>query len=280
MVTALTTDRAIERKCVLAVHDGDGTRDMCMRVRAAPIEAAGEAPAERKAVVVFLQDTTSLERLSQVQRAFYHDLRNLVTALHGAADQLPTAGGTIAGEAVDDVKAVAARMEAEVRLQSFLAFHVQTPSLTPLGPVAIEAVLTEVAQTMRHHEAIEGRVLDVDTSLRAMVRSHAVILSRVVRNMVTNALEACAPGQTVRVWAEVSEPGKLTVFVHNPGVVPEAVAVRIFQRHFSTKGEAGRGMGTWSMKLLGEDFLHGRVGFASIAEAGTRFWIALPTEPA
>ena len=34
---------------------------------------------------------------------------------------------------------------------------------------------------------------------------------------------------------------------------------RIFQRSFSTKAERGRGLGTYSMKLLGEGYLHGRV---------------------
>jgi sensor histidine kinase regulating citrate/malate metabolism len=51
--------------------------------------------------------------------------------------------------------------------------------------------------------------------------------------------------------------------------------LQIFQRSFSTKG-AGRGLGTYSIKLLGERYLHGTVSFASSAEQGTIFQISLP----
>ena len=53
--------------------------------------------------------------------------------------------------------------------------------------------------------------------------------------------------------------------------------MQIFQRSFSTKGQPGRGIGTYSIKLFGETYLGGR-GFVSPAEApeGTTFSIVLP----
>jgi sensor histidine kinase regulating citrate/malate metabolism len=46
----------------------------------------------------------------------------------------------------------------------------------------------------------------------------------------------------------------------------------LFRRSFSTKGR-GRGIGTYSMKLLGEKYLKGRVWFTSSPNAGTTFFI-------
>ena len=42
----------------------------------------------------------------------------------------------------------------------------------------------------------------------------------------------------------------LTFSVHNAAVMPPEVQMQVFQRSFSTKSEAGRGIGTHSMKLL------------------------------
>ena len=50
----------------------------------------------------------------------------------------------------------------------------------------------------------------------------------------------------------------------------------MFQRSFSTKG-AGRGLGTYSIKLLGEKYLNGKVGFISEQGRGTIFSVELIT---
>lgn len=55
--------------------------------------------------------------------------------------------------------------------------------------------------------------------------------------------------------------------------------LQIFQRSFSTKG-GGRGIGTYSVKLLTENYLQGRVAFVSTAEAGTTFTATYPIHPA
>jgi len=64
--------------------------------------------------------------------------------------------------------------------------------------------------------------------------------------------------------------------VWNQGEIPEGIALRVFQRYFSTKHGTGRGLGTYSMKLLGERYLGGRVVFTTEAAAGTTFRCNLP----
>jgi sensor histidine kinase regulating citrate/malate metabolism len=56
------------------------------------------------------------------------------------------------------------------------------------------------------------------------------------------------------------------------------VAKQIFQRSFTTKGELGRGVGTYSMRLLGGQYLGGHVHFTTSEEEGTEFSIRLPLE--
>ena len=63
---------------------------------------------------------------------------------------------------------------------------------------------------------------------------------------------------------------------HNPGVMPEEVQLQMFQRSFSTKGQPGRGIDTYSMKLLGERYLGGQVQFDSRPPESTTFTLSLP----
>ncbi|MEJ2199760.1 MAG: ATP-binding protein [Desulfuromonadaceae bacterium] len=92
--------------------------------------------------------------------------------------------------------------------------------------------------------------------------------------MVLNALEASAAGETVRLRLLIDEAA-VTIVVINRGEIPKEVQLSIFKRSFSTKSSSGRGIGTYSMKLFGERYLGGKVGFSS-EQGETRFFIRLP----
>jgi signal transduction histidine kinase len=94
--------------------------------------------------------------------------------------------------------------------------------------------------------------------------------------MVKNALEASRPGDTVTIGC-AKENDNAVFRVHNTGSVPADVGGRIFKRFFSTKGD-GRGLGTYSMKLLAESYLGGKVWFTSDDEKGTDFYVSIPLE--
>jgi signal transduction histidine kinase len=66
--------------------------------------------------------------------------------------------------------------------------------------------------------------------------------------------------------------------VHNPGLIPRDAQRQVFRRYFSTKG-ADRGLGTYGMKLLGEEYLGGSVRFVSTEPEGTVFSLRLPLHP-
>ena len=59
--------------------------------------------------------------------------------------------------------------------------------------------------------------------------------------------------------------------------MPRSIQLQVFQRSFSTKG-AGRGIGTYSIKLLTERYLGGKVSFVSEDGIGTRFSCHLPKQ--
>ena len=92
--------------------------------------------------------------------------------------------------------------------------------------------------------------------------------------MIKNSLEAIEKNGTVTVGTNFVH-GYVRFWVKNEGVIPGHLQMQIFQRSFSTKGK-DRGLGTYSMKLIGEQYLKGKVGFTSRPEEGTIFYIDLP----
>lgn len=100
------------------------------------------------------------------------------------------------------------------------------------------------------------------------------IFKRVLINMLKNALEATLSDGNVTI-AYFLKNERVTVAVKNSVPMSHEVQLQIFQKSFSTKGN-GRGLGTFSIKLLTERYLGGTVHFVSSEEIGTVFTIEFP----
>jgi sensor histidine kinase regulating citrate/malate metabolism len=91
--------------------------------------------------------------------------------------------------------------------------------------------------------------------------------------MLKNALEATPENEVVEMGVKSTKDG-IMFWVQNPGVMPRDVQLQVFQRSFSTKGH-NRGLGTYSMKLIAERYLKGKIDFVSKQGTGTNFFILL-----
>jgi signal transduction histidine kinase len=113
-----------------------------------------------------------------------------------------------------------------------------------------------------------------DGSAWPTIRVDAVLLRRILVNMVKNAVEASGRGDDIRIGFK-DETGGLTIWVWNPAVMGEETKRRVFERSYSTKGR-GRGLGTYGMRLSAERYLGGTIRFQSAHGEGTRFELWLP----
>jgi signal transduction histidine kinase len=167
----------------------------------------------------------------------------------------------------------------EIRAQRDLTYA-ESGDLEPeFEPVNSRDLLERLRLAYERHPVGRDREIRFDKVWNGNFISDHRLLSRVLGNMLKNALEATPPGGTVTLGCR--DGGHEIVFrVHNAAVMSPQVQMQIFQRSFSTKGSSGRGVGTHSMRLLGERYLGGRVTFTSHDPQGTTFTISLPNIPA
>ena len=271
IVTSLDVDETAERMCALRTTRDGGEADLCLLVQSHPVRIDGV-----RFLLLFLQDITADWRRAALERTFFHDIKNMLGSL-STASALLTAGETDP-ELVQIIRRSAARLAREVAIQQCLCDEEDCAWQLDLESTTLGELLGELDMLFGKHPAVEGKRLEIAAPTEdAVVRVDVSLLLRVLGNMVANALEASAPGATVRVWADVAD-GQVMFGTWNDGLIPDAVALRIFQRNFSTKDGPGRGIGTYSMKMIGERYLGGEVRFSTSAEDGTTFELLIPRD--
>jgi signal transduction histidine kinase len=262
---------AAETRFILKARKPTGLREYCFRVRAAPVDLG-----DQLAVALFMRDVTEEERRAALERVFFHDVGNLVAALQSAAFLAGSQEEEVRRRGLSELGRLSNRLSREMSIQRALVRG--EAALVGDGAEDIDhgLLLRELGEFARNHPAGRGKRLILPEHIpETSPRTDFAYLLRVLSNMVLNALEAVQAGQDVSLEIRESDDF-LRYMVSNPGVIPEEIQPRIFERHFSTKGGFGRGLGTYSMKLLGEECMGGRVGFLSGPKGRTSFWIDLP----
>lgn len=225
-----------------------------------------------------LQDMTDTLRKRELEQIFFHDILNTTGGISGILQMLEN---RVPKEVIDDfhmIRDAFDNMIEEIQFQRQLSDaesrKIECNKTTIFSAEFIE-VITEL---YNHHEVGIGKVIKISQDTENIeFESDFNLLKRVVGNMVKNALEASTEGNQVIIGSQVlKEEDKIRISVKNETVIPLESKARIFYKDFSSKGE-GRGLGTYSMKIIGETYLNGKVGFSSDAENGTIFYIDLPT---
>ncbi len=228
--------------------------------------------------ILAILNISDQKRRQALERVFFHDLLNSFSALTSHVQLLQSAP-------VDQVPLLATRLAqaTDALVQEVLAQRdlllAESDQLT-VNPSLVNPtqLLQRVADVFKNNPICIDRLLQIAPQSQSVgLISDAVLLKRVMVNMAKNGLEAAKPGEMVTMGWDLQN-SSVEIWVHNPQIIPPEHQLQIFKRSFSTKG-SGRGLGTYSMQLLGERYLEGDVGFNSNREAGTRFFIRVPLRP-
>ena len=271
MLEAWELGRPVTREC-LVPRDLEHGGALDLEVVATPLTRL-----KGDLMIVAIRDVSAEKRRRVLERAFFHDVMNTASGIHGMSKLLVEGTDPIAeGQLVQYLLSFSEKLVDEIAAHRQL-MAAECGDLHPCpSTVEVRQLLGSLHAMYGAHELCKDRQLVLGSVPNATVVTDVALLRRVLGNLLANALEATPCGATVRIWAE--DLGDQMMFaVHNPGVVPEATRDQLFPRSFSTKG-VGRGIGTYSVKLLGETYLSGRVDFTSNEAQGTTFTFVIPAD--
>jgi signal transduction histidine kinase len=223
-------------------------------------------------------DISHEKRQFVLERTFFHDLLNTVGGLKTTVELLREASGEERRELMGLLDQISDEVIEEINAHRSLIYAETGDLAVSFETVSSLRLLEEVASLYKRHIAGVGREIRLrEDSEDISLITDRTLLRRVLGNMTKNALEAIGKGQRVTLCSRMVDE-TVEFAVHNPGYIPRDVQLQIFQRSFSTKGR-GRGTGTYSIKLLTERYLHGRVYFITCPEQGTTFIAKYPIKP-
>jgi hypothetical protein len=268
MVSSLAESKPIERICALSANRGGKEVDIVLLVKSHPIKIGG-----KRFLLLFLQDITQQQQRAALERTFYHDVNNILCMLVGSSELLVAVAPS---ELAKNIHLASLRLVKEVAIQRCLSQN----EFSDYQPIWLELTTEQILKEIRsffadHPIAREKNISISEDHPDISIKTDISLLLRVLCNMISNALEATAKNGVVKIWLE--HGGSFLSFcVWNEQEIPLEVANRIFQRNFSTKEQVGRGIGTYSMKLLGEKILGGQVSFSTSKQEGTIFKFTCP----
>ncbi len=256
--------------CQLLQNVNGETSAMDLRVIASPWQ-----PEDTPYCVLSIINIEDEKRRQILERLFFHDILNSAGGAQGIVELLYEESPP---EFKDPLK-IASRslynLVLEIEKQKeFLALERGEYTVCNIT-LDSQEILAAIAEEFKASPLSQDVHIEVDQSgSQSSVHTDYTLLRRALSNMFKNALEATEKGGLVRAGT-TTKGNDILFWVHNDAVMPSSVKLQIFKRSFSTKG-TGRGLGTYSIKLLTENYLRGGVGFTSDEQSGTTFWIRLP----
>lgn len=222
-----------------------------------------------------------LAGLGQMSAALSHEFNQPLAAAKTYADSaalLIERGRS--DEASDNIRRISGLVDRMAAISKHLRNFARKPN-EKLGPVPVEEVVRDTMEIVSVRLKAAAASIDIDLGDAALVvRAGSVRLQQVLVNIISNAADAVEglDDRTIRLRAR-REDGKvvLTISDRGPGI-PPAIAERIFDPFFSTKG-VGKGLGlglSISYNII-KDF-GGSLVATNLAEGGAEFRIELAVE--
>ncbi len=239
-------------------------------VYASPFNHNGE-----QFITFAITDIGHFKRRRVLEKIFYHDIMNIVGGLHSLIEQIhEEVPDPLQKELEIALNGIHDLVE-QIKMQRELTAAENNELKIQPFPVHLNDIFQVVISQLQHQSVSRQKFITIDSnSKNPLIVTDPTILKGVIFNLVKNALEATGMNKTVTIGA-IEDDKTITIYIHNTTFILEKIQLQMFNRSFSTKGP-GRGLGTYSAKLLVEGYLEGKVWFESTIEKGTTFYVKLP----
>lgn len=225
-----------------------------------------------------ITDISDEKRRKALERIFFHDVMNTAGGLRGFLEIINEASPEEIQEYTRVALTLSDKLIEELSAQRELIAAENNELAVNYKPFSTTDILNEIQLLYSHHDvAKEKNIVILNDAADILIVSDKTLMRRIIGNLVKNALEATENGGSVTLNCTVNN-NSVSFTVHNKSFMPRNVQMQVFQRSFSTKG-GGRGLGTYSIKLITERYLHGNVSFKTSEIDGTTFIVTYPIEP-
>lgn len=228
-------------------------------------------------IVLAIKNLESEKRRELLERIFFHDVLNTASIIFGISGMISEVRDT------DDFDKYAKILQntseqliQEIQAQRDLTNAEAGKLIIYPAQETVNEILQKAFELYQNNSLTKGKQFICEYPNETMIieTDHHFII-RSLGNLIKNALEAINPGGKVALKA-MDYGNNIRFVVVNDGVIPKHIQLQIFNRSFSTKAKKGRGIGTYSVKLLIENYLKGKVSFISTEKDQTQFIIEVP----
>lgn len=262
------------------LDSGSGCADVTINSSYGPLNIAVKSEIivieEHEFILFSIQNISDEKKRLLLERIFYHDILNTAHNVSGMTELLAS------GEFEDSKEQFlgmllksASKLIDEINTHRLITHENHTEHLSK--PVLINSIeLFNDMYTEFNSFMVGDSVFILDNRSEDFnFMANRVLISRVITNMIKNAFEAESEFGKITFGIIPFQGKGAMIWVNNPSYMDEDIQLQIFNRSFSTKS-ADRGLGTYSMKILTEKYLKGKIYFTSTKGNGTSFIVEIP----
>jgi len=226
-----------------------------------------------------INDISAESRKKMLEKIFFHDVNNIINVItlmmELIAEDKENEDEPALNKNFEILNASMMSLRNEIDSQHLITLAEKDDIMINKEKFNIKKLMDNISEFFE--KTMSGRAINQNCKLRddeQMVYTDPTLLKRVIINTLKNACEASLKDEPVYMTYEKHEDDIL-ISINNTQVMTEEIKRSVFKRSFSTKG-TGRGLGTYSMRLLTERYLGGNISFTSEPGEGTTFFIKLP----
>lgn len=270
---SLTKDAKIEKECTFNIWDNGVQQTLHFHISATPLRVDGMT-----LTILSINDLSVEKQKENLERIFFHDIINTAGGLDCFLEFLKECDDpTMLKEHLEVASEISDVLIGEIVGHRDLIAAEKNELRTKFTQIDTLKFVNQVVNQMIHHKISDNKKIKLIENLPELTFfSDLRLLKRVLVNMLKNAIEATPHDSQAEIgYTHSTEDDTIAFWTHNPTYMPQKIQENLFVRSFTTK-QHGKGLGTYSMKLLGEKYLRGKVYFESTQEEGTKFFITLP----
>lgn len=266
-IIATLGNKADLQECMILKKDNVEALDLL--VKTTPLEIDGQL-----FIIMAITDIGHEKRRNVLERIFFHDIMNTAASINMFAKMLDAnPDGINASYIRQNLVAGLDQLIDEIYSQKELLAAENNELVVKMQPVDGYLLIRNIVKILRNR--FRGHKVMVYSPVgKVILQTDRRLLYRILENMILNAIEASKPEDIVSISCGIKE-NHAEFQVHNKGYIQKKIQLQLFQRSFSTKG-TGRGLGTYSMKLLSERYLNGSIYLNSSPQNGTTFIARYP----